>query len=262
MINRIFRLCLALSASLAAGSLLRAAEPSEAQKKFTIFEAKIVPGRIPDGGVGIMAHTWRFTDPKNPDRESWTATIQYSYLYKYLKKGDITPAVRFNLPPDLPPGTIFPLLGFMYSVSGGGGRLDLEWVPEAKFPAGLKPVKPDSLVVHLDPGSDISGTTFMPAGKGVMALLGLRKVEREKDGAKRLVATLVYKNSGDKPLQVDVREGDVLATPHVGGYEIRSIVPADPKNKVLGWIELSSVPIPDADLVKEKRPVVRFPAAR
>jgi hypothetical protein len=247
---------------LAAGPLLSvAAEPIEAQKKFTIWEAKLAPGHIPDGGGGISAWTWQFADPKNPGRNGYTATIMYSYLYKHLKKGDLTHAARLSLPPALPQGTIFPLLGFMYSASGNpGARLDLEWVPEAKYPAGLKPVKPDSLFVHLDPTSDVSGTTFLM--KGVMARLILRNVEREKDGAKRLVATLAYQNLSDKRLQVDVREGDVLATPHVGGYEIRSIVPADPKNKVLGWIELSSVPIADADLAKEKRPVVRFPAAK
>jgi hypothetical protein len=265
MTHRILPLGLVLGAVVAAGPLLVvAAEPIDAQKKFAIEEANPAPGRIPDGGVmGIPAYTWRFTDLNNPDRVGWTATVAYSYLGKHLKKGERMYAVRLNLPPGLPQGTIFPLLGFLYSVnSNRGDMLTLEWVPEAKFPDGLKPVKPDSLFVHLDPTSDVSGTTFMLDDKGVMARLMLRKVEREKDGAKRLVATFVYQNSGDKPLQVDVREGDVLATPHAGGYEIRSIVPADPKNKVLGWIELSSKPIADADLTKEKRPVVRFPAAK
>jgi hypothetical protein len=263
MTHRILPLGLVLGAVVAAGPLLVvAAEPIDAQKKFAIQKADPAPGRIPDGGAGIPAHTWQFTDPKNPDSGGWTATVLYSYLGKHLK-GERTHAARLTLPPDLPDGTVFPLLGFLYGVNfNRGDTLALEWVPEAKFPAGLKPVQPDSLFAHLDPTSDVSGTTFLIPDKGVMARLILRKVEREKDGAKRLVATLVYQNSGDKPLQVDVREGDVLATPHVGGYEIRSIVPAEPKNKVLGWIELSSKPIADADLAKEKRPVVRFPAAK
>jgi hypothetical protein len=264
VIDRILPLGLALGAVLATWPLLVvAADPIDGQKKFSIQKADPAPGRIPDGGAGIMAHTWQFADPKNPDRVGWTATVLYSYLGKHLKKGERVYAARLTLPPDLPKGTIFPLLGFMYSVDfNRGDTLALEWVPEAQFPAGLKPVKPDSLFVPLDPTSDVSGTTFLLDAKGVMARLILRKVERERDGAKRLVATLVYQNSGDKPLQVDVREGDVLATPHVGGYEVRSIVPADPKSKVLGWIELSSKPIADADLANEKRPVVRFPAAK
>ena len=264
MTDRVLPLCLALGAVLAAWPLLAvAAEPHERQKKFVIEKEGPAPPPIPDGEFGITAYTWRFTDPKNPDRDGWAATIQYSYLGKYLNKGERLYAARYTLPPNLPKGTIFPLLGFVYSVnSNRGDALTLEWVPEAKFPAGLKPVQPDSLFAGLDPTSDVSGTTFLINDKAVMARLILRKVEREPDGAKRLVATLVYQNSGDKPLQVDVREGDVLATPHVGGYEVRSIVPADPKNKVLGWIELSSKPIADADLAKEKRPVVRFPAAK
>lgn len=259
MTDRILPLCLALGAAAAVWPLMvAAAEPINAQKKITIQEANPTPGRIPDSGAGIQAHTWRFPDPKNPRVGRYTATISYSYLAEY-HKGVPLHAARLSLPPDLPRGTIFPLIGYLYRVNlNAGDSLSLWWVPEADLPAGLKPVRADSLFLLLDPTSDVSGTHFLIPGKGHHSRLVLRKVEREKDGAKRLVATVEYVTAGEKPVSAEMREGDVLATPHAGGYEVRSIVPGDPKAGVLGWVELSSKMIADADLAKEKRPVVRF----
>jgi hypothetical protein len=263
MTDRILRPCLALGAVLVVWPLTApAAEPIDAQKKITIEEANPAPGRIPDGGLGIQAHTWRFSDPKNPGVTGYTATVSYSYLAQY-HKGLRLSAARLTLPPDLPRGTILPLIGYLYRVNlNGGDTLSLWWVPEADLPAGLNAVKPDSLFVHLDPTSDVSGTHFLIPDKDHHSRLVLRKVEREKDGAKRLVATVEFVVAGEKPVSAEVREGDVLATPHVGGYEVRSIVPGDPKAGVLGWVELSGKMIADADLAKEKRPVVRFPGTK
>jgi hypothetical protein len=265
--DRILPLGFALGAVLTIWPLMTTAadpvaEPIKEQRQFSISEAKPAPGRIPDGGLGIQAHTWRCTDPKNPDAERYTATISYSYLAPY-HKGVKLSAAQLTLPPNLPNDTIFPLLGYVYRVNfNGGDTLSLEWVPDAKFPAGLKPVKPDSTFVLLDANTDVSGTIFLIPDKGHHSRMILRKIEREKDGAKRLVATLEYRHGDDKPAQVEVREGDVLATPQAGGYEVRSVVPADPKGGVLGWVELSSKPMEDAELEKEKRPVVRFPVAK
>jgi hypothetical protein len=262
MTDRTPPLCLPLSAVLAVWPPVAAAEPIDAQKRITLQEANPAPCRIPDGGLGIQAFTWRFSDPKNPGVTGYTATVSYSYLAQH-HKGLRLPAARLTLPPDLPRGTILPLLGYLYRVNlNGGDALSLWWVPDADLPAGLKPVKTDSLFVPLDPTSDVSGTHFLIPDKGHHSRLVLRKVEQEKGGAKRLVATVEYRAAGAKPLSAEVREGDVLATPHVGGSEVRSIVPGDPKGGVLGWVELSSKTIADADLAKDKRPVVRFPGAR
>src|SRR5262249_34837118 len=153
--------------------------------------------------------------------------------------------------------------GYVYRVSfNGGGTLRLGGGPEAKFPTSPKPVKPDSMFVLLDANTHISGTIFLIPDKGHNNRLILRKVGREKEGAKGLGSALEYRHTDDKPAQVEVREGDVLATPKAGGYEVRSVVPADPKGGVLGWVELSSKPMEDAELEKEKRPVVRFPVAK
>jgi hypothetical protein len=263
MTGRILPLCLALGVVLTVGPpIIAEAEPIKDQRKFSIGEAKPIPGRIPDGGLGIQAYTWRCNDPKNPNADRYTATIAYSYLSQH-HKGVKLPVARLTLPPDLANGTIFPLLGYVYRVNFNGGEmLSLEWVPEAKFPAGLKPVKLDSMFVLLDAATDISGTIFLIPDTGHNSRLILRKIDQEKDGAKRLVATLEYRDADNKPLRVEVREGEMLATPQTGGYEVRSIVPADPKAGVLGWVELSSKPMDNAELEKTKRRVVRFPAAR
>src|SRR5262249_15484330 len=94
-------------------------EPIKEQRKLSINEARPAPGRIPDGGLGIQAHTWRSTDPKNPGAERYTATVAYSYLAQY-HKGVKLSAARLTLPPNLSSGTIFPLLRYVYPVNFNG----------------------------------------------------------------------------------------------------------------------------------------------
>lgn len=60
-----------------------------------------------------------------------------------------------------------------------------------------------------------------------------------------------------------MRAGDyVLVASYSGkggpkGHLVRAIVPPNKKTHVVGWVELSSDPIPEADLVREKKRIVR-----
>ena len=53
-----------------------------------------------------------------------------------------------------------------------------------------------------------------------------------------------------------VKAGDIVLL-RDKGHVVRAIVPPDRETRVIGWVELSPHPIPEADLIRDKKLFVR-----
>lgn len=245
-------------------------EPLRYQKSFVL--TMNFAGRIPDDiGANIVGPD--DGDELQPPGSKWQnrpdliyqARISYSYVHRLNhvppKKNEFPskippscPSVLY-LPDNVPQGTILPVIGFLYKVDRNTGpKLSMSWVPERDLPEGAKPVQRDSLFL---PNGGFS-TFWLRDGGNPSRLVATKFEVREKHGVKQILATVKYSDDSKADQLVEVREGDVLVLPIEGAFVVRSIVMPDKKTKVVGWVELSSKPIPEADLEKEKRTIVRI----
>ena len=53
-----------------------------------------------------------------------------------------------------------------------------------------------------------------------------------------------------------VKAGDIVLL-RDNGHVVRAIVPPNRETRVVGWVEVSPHPIPEADLIREKKLFVR-----
>jgi len=78
----------------------------------------------------------------------------------------------------------------------------------------------------------------------------------EKTAPPSYTATVRIMGEGVPKSEATVKVGDVLLI-HNRGHKVRAIVPRDEKTKVIGWVELDVLPIPEEKLVKDKTTFVR-----
>lgn len=218
----------------------------------------VTPGHGPGSiGVEITAYNVGIDEGNTGTITGHVTKISYSYVRRLLQDRSVY-AEYLNLA-GLSHGQIVPAVGYLYRVRSWGALTELEWIPEKDLPTGVTPVQRDSLFLPYHKNGR-SGTSFhLP--QQWQAFLKCVGVEREANGTGDPVAEVAYgkypplENSGP----VKVRAGDVLVLPAEGAFAVRSVVPPDPKTKVVGWVELAAKPIPEADLANDKRTIVRFP---
>jgi hypothetical protein len=141
------------------------------------------------------------------------------------------------------------MLGGVFKVdSCGEAGARLTRIDDGKLPKGVVPPKEDSITIQL---------SRVPAVLAQFHKVQVRvdKIEKGEDG--KYTSLLRFaKSAQPAPHFATVRTGDVILVEDKG-HEVRSIIPADSKTRVLGWVELSALPTPEADLIRDKKPFVR-----
>lgn len=159
-------------------------------------------------------------------------------------------------------GDLLPILGHLYQVTAMGettrqGR-DVPYVKAELVPQKDRPPGTDQRAWALS-------VPVQRGGRGGANLHDARIVVKEvippaKAGGKwtaRIGVISYAKGTVDLVTEeAVVSEGDVVLL-HKAAHKVWSIVPPDPKTRVVGWVALDPDPIPEADLVKKKLPFVR-----
>lgn len=154
-------------------------------------------------------------------------------------------------------GDLVGLLGGVFRADCFDADAVLERIPDDKLPKGAKVPKWDSLTVPLP------GTTGFNKGIYVKVLDIDAKGEKGSTASLQIVLTLRDKPPKDwTTLTATVKQADILLLRDNlrqcdNGHLVRAIVPPDRKTRVVGWIELSPEPIPEADLIRDKKAFVR-----
>ena len=218
-----------------------AEEPSERLKDFVC--------RVPDFAPIDTAGIWMYA-LKNTDK-GYRVRVRYSHAQ--ILKGRAKNADELFLP-YLEKGDIVPLVGFVYRVAEtGSAGVRFQWIPNKELPDGLQAVQPDSLILPGGMPEEIGYTSFQNVGS-----LSLAAIARKKENGREMLQATLELRGGDLMGTATVKVGDIIIVGDEGGFVVRSIVPRNEKTKVIGWVELSSKPIPEADLIKEKKPYYKL----
>jgi hypothetical protein len=122
----------------------------------------------------------------------------------------------------------------------------------AKWPEGAKSTQ-GSVVVLLDRGERLRQTSFPDGGDRGLAVAVIDPAKNKAE--QKTARMMVHKLKTGKPtitLEATVKENDLLLIDGKG-HRVLSIVPANEKTRVVGWVELDAVGIPEADLKRDKK---------
>ncbi|MSU77706.1 MAG: hypothetical protein EXS16_06385 [Gemmataceae bacterium] len=153
-------------------------------------------------------------------------------------------------------GDVVGMLGGVFRAKFDYWGAVLDRIPDKDLPKGAKLPEWDSLTVPLQ------GAGGFGLGRYVVSLKVLEiGVKPQTDVTASLEITIGFnqKKSATKKnivLSAKVKAGDVLLL-WDKGHQVRAIVPPDRKTRVVGWVELSPDPIPEADLIRDKIAFVR-----
>ena len=167
----------------------------------------------------------------------------------------------FVIYPDIGLDDVVPAFGWVYRVSqvGPDGRdaeghtwIKMKKLPKSAWPAGAR-LDRDSFAVPLTGEGERGCANLHDASVTVQT------ITTPRGGKPEARVCVIHSVPGPKVyprMYATVREGDVLLI-YTAGHRVRSVVPADPKTNLVGWLELSPDPILEADLVRNKVPFVR-----
>jgi hypothetical protein len=162
--------------------------------------------------------------------------------------------------PNIGMGDVVPAFGWVYRVSQVGPSgpaaerntwIKLKKLPKSAWPAGAR-LRQDSFAVPLSGDGERGRANLHDAS------LTVESISTPRGGKPEAKVYVKHSVPGYQfpRMYATVREGDVLLI-HTAGHRVRSVVPPDPKSKLVGWLELSPDPILEADLVRDKVPFVR-----
>ncbi len=200
--------------------------------------------------------------------DGYCFSVSYSYLLHYFVIG---PGVRLDKNPwraswmSYPPlerGELIPLVGRVYRVTRNDERHVFEWVPSSKLPEGLEVPFVESLFVT----TERQGVGWITFKDGKLRCPKIVPGKGDKDPKDGPSAEFIYedhlpkkKPGGKVELHTGtVRANDMVVLPNEGAFIVRRVVPPDVKNKILGWVELSSEALGEDAVVKTKLNVVRL----
>jgi hypothetical protein len=108
-------------------------------------------------------------------------------------------------------------------------------------------------VVLLDSSGRLRQTSF-PSGKGQgLTVTAIHPAKEKEPGSTAdLVARRFTTGKPTITLEASVKENDILLLDG-RGHKVLSIVPANAVTRVVGWVELDAVGIPEADLKRDKK---------
>jgi hypothetical protein len=155
---------------------------------------------------------------------------------------------------------IVPAMGELYRVTGVGSgrdasmswiRLDREkWPPKvSSYAAGI--------AVFLRSETRESSTEFPTNSGNELRLASIEDGKEKKDERKATLHLRRFARGGIRITEAIVKVGDHLLIDGKG-HEVLSIVPANEKTGVIGWVELHFAGIPEAELKRDKRAFVEF----
>ena len=201
---------------------------------------------------------WTFFSGAKKDAKGVTRGSANFYLTKPLHpRGE----QRFSYSLDgLSSGDIVPAMGELYRVNGVGGGRDasMTWilVDREKWPPKVSSYAA-GIAVFLN-SETLNGSTSVPGVEG--RPLSLVRIEDGTEKKTPLKATLQlrrFARGGIRITEATVKVGDHLLIDGKG-HEVLSIVPANEKTGVVGWVELHFAGIPEAELKRDKKPFLEF----
>jgi hypothetical protein len=146
-------------------------------------------------------------------------------------------------------GDLVGILGGVFRAECGSDFAVLDRVPENDLPNGVKAPEWDSITLPRTGGAGFN-----------LTLLKVSEIGDKKDATALLRVELSFREEqrkqGNINLSAKVKAGDILLL-RDKGHLVRAIVPPDEKSRVIGWVELSPEPIPEADLIRDKKVIVR-----
>jgi hypothetical protein len=151
-------------------------------------------------------------------------------------------------------GAILPAMGELYRVDGIrlGKNPSMTWsrVERDKWPEKVS-TNSAAVAVLLKSGTLDCSTSF-PSGSGHgLILAGIEDADK-KSGTKARLVVWRETRTGSKGTEATVKLDDLLLI-NGKGHKVLSIVPANEKTGVVGWVELDAVGIPEADLKRDKK---------
>lgn len=165
----------------------------------------------------------------------------FSYEIDGLRRGDIVPA-----------------MGELYRVDsiGPGRDPSMTWrlLDREKWPEKVA-TNSAGIAVFLK-SETLDCSTSVPGLEG--RPLSLVRIEGDMEKKESLRGTLHlrrFARGGYRTTEATVKVGDYLLVDGKG-HEVLSVVPANPKTRVVGWVELHFAGIPEADLKPDKKAYV------
>lgn len=152
-------------------------------------------------------------------------------------------------------GDLVAMLGGVFRAECDSSEAVLTRIPEGKLPKGISSPQWDSITLpfpgHVsfstDPLVILKVLQFDAKNDGDLSVL-LRITEGIQKKPKSLGMPTAF--------QAKVKAGDIVLL-NGKGHQLRSIVPPNPDTRIVGWLELSPHPIPEADLIRDKKAFVR-----
>jgi len=146
------------------------------------------------------------------------------------------------------------LSGAVYEVFSGDKNAMLFRVKPAKVPTGVRIPQPDSFTLPLNRPGPSSGARLNHKGLEFVEV-AVEKIKRPT-GIMPSTASLQVSTKLKEYIYADVVPGDIVLF-RDKGYLVRSIIPEDKKTRVAGWVEFAGRPIPEADLIRDKKAYIK-----
>jgi hypothetical protein len=213
--------------------------------KNVVFESGFAPGKMVGFGPGTYRTYYSSRVDDKGERHNSCQLMFVEFLRKKYKFG-------FSGAYGLKTGDVIGMLGGVFRARCTETDATLDRIPDKELPKGVKLPHWDSITVPLGAG----GVGFHSTHVRVRAI---RLGPDAKDTTALLLVAWLYfdeRPNGRVEHTATVKAGDIVLI-RDKGHEVRAIVPANGATGVVGWVELSPEPIPEADLIRDKKAFVR-----
>lgn len=166
---------------------------------------------------------------------------EFNYILEGIKKGDVVP-----------------VMGELYRVEyvqpKRPAEMALRRIERDKWPEKVSTTSA-GIAVFLRPGRLGSSTEFPTNGGIRLSVLGIEGGTEKKAALSANLMVSRETKIGFKSTEATVKVDDILLI-NGKGHKVLSIVPANEKTRVVGWVELDPNGVPEADLKRDKKAYV------
>ncbi len=153
-------------------------------------------------------------------------------------------------------GDVIAMLGGVFRAKCDSTVAVWDRIPDAELPKGAKLPEWDSITVPLSEGAGFN------VGPEVVTLK-VQQIDAKRPTDPMAALEITFRVVEEKPSKkkaivstATVKTGDIVLL-RDKGHLVRAIVPANRETRVVGWVELSPHPIPEAELIRDKKVFVR-----
>lgn len=149
-------------------------------------------------------------------------------------------------------GDVVGMLGGVFRATCDRNEAKLIRIPDDEIPKGTRLPDWDSITIPL---SGISG--FGQVALKVQEIISKQANETSAELDIDLISWIERPKRTTKiELSANVKSGEFILL-RDKGHLVRAIVPPNRETRVVGWLELSLIPIPETDLIRDKKTYVR-----